>query len=154
VNILFIGDIVGRPGRKIVADRLDDLSRHHQLDLIVANAENVAAGFGITPTLSEELLALGIQVLTSGNHIWDRKEVLEYFPQQPRLLRPANFPAGPGSGCYLGATRSGIEYAVLNLQGRVFMANTDCPFRTADRELAKLPDSCKIRLVDIHAEAT
>ncbi|MBI4463924.1 MAG: YmdB family metallophosphoesterase, partial [Acidobacteria bacterium] len=108
----------------------------------------------ITPRLVEELLALGVDVLTSGNHIWDRKEILEYFPKAPRLLRPANYPAGPGQGLFLGTCRSGAEYAVLNLQGRVFMAQTDCPFRTADRELEKIPVSCKIRIVDVHAEAT
>ena len=154
MNILFIGDIFGRPGRKIVADHLADLIETRKLDLVVANAENAAAGFGITPRLAQELLALGIDVLTSGNHIWDRKEILEFFAEEPRLLRPANYPAGPGRGVYCGTTRSGIEYAVLNLQGRVFMANTDCPFRTADRELGALPASCKIRIVDMHAEVT
>ncbi|MBI4441777.1 MAG: TIGR00282 family metallophosphoesterase [Acidobacteria bacterium] len=154
MNILFIGDIFGKPGRKIVADHLKDLIRTRELDLVVANAENAAAGFGITPRLAEELLALGTDVLSSGNHIWDRKEILEYFPQQPRLLRPANYPGGPGLGLYLGTTHSGIAYAVLNLQGRVFMAQTDCPFRTAERELEKIPASCKVRIVDMHAEAT
>ncbi|OFW09873.1 MAG: metallophosphoesterase [Acidobacteria bacterium RIFCSPLOWO2_02_FULL_59_13] len=154
MNILFIGDIFGKPGRKIVADHLKDLIRTRALDLVVANAENAAAGFGITPRLAEELLALGTDVLSSGNHIWDRKEILEYFPQQPRLLRPANYPGGPGQGLYLGTTQSGIAYAVLNLQGRVFMAQTDCPFRTAERELEKIPASCKVRIVDMHAEAT
>jgi len=154
VNILFIGDIVGKAGRSVLADHLGDLIQQRRLDLVVANGENAASGFGITPRLTEELLGLGIDVLTSGNHIWARKEILEYFPQQPRLLRPANYPAGPGQGVYRGNTRSGAEYAVLNLQGRVFMAPSDCPFRTADRLLEQLPDSCKIRIVDMHAEAT
>lgn len=154
MNILFIGDIFGRAGRKVVADHLTDLANSRVVDLVIANGENAAAGFGITPRLAQELLALGIEVLTSGNHIWDRKEILEFFPQEPRLLRPANYPAGPGQGVYLGITQSGVEYAVINLQGRVFMAPIDCPFRTADRELEKLPASCKIRIVDIHAEAT
>ena len=154
MNILFIGDIFGKPGRKIVADHLADLVQTRAVDLVIANCENAAAGFGITPRLVQELFALGIEVLTSGNHIWDRKEIIEYFPQEPRLLRPANYPGGPGQGCFSGRAKSGAEYAVLNLQGRVFMAQTDCPFRTADRELAKLPPSCKIRIVDIHAEAT
>ena len=138
----------------MVAARLPDLASHHAVDLVIANGENAAAGFGITPPLVEEFLALGIDVLTTGNHIWDRKEILEFFPQEPRLLRPANYPAGPGRGVYVGVTKTGIEYAVLNLQGRVFMANTDCPFRAADQELGKLPASSKIRIVDIHAEAT
>ena len=154
MNILFIGDIFGKAGRKIVADHLADLVQTRAVDLVIANGENAAAGFGITPRLVQELLALGIDVLSSGNHIWDRKEIIEYFPQEPRLLRPANYPGGPGQGCFLGRTRSGIEYAALNFQGRVFMAQTDCPFRAADRELAKLPPSCKIRIVDMHAEAT
>ena len=138
----------------MVAARLPDLVSQHAADLVIANGENAAAGFGITPPLVEEFLALGIDVLTTGNHIWDRKEILEFFPQEPRLLRPANYPAGPGRGVYAGVTKTGLEYAVLNLQGRVFMANTDCPFQAAARELEKLPASCKIRIVDIHAEAT
>jgi len=154
VNILFIGDIFGKAGRKIVADHLADLVQTRGVDLVIANCENAAAGFGVTPRLVQELLALGIDVLTSGNHIWDRKEIIEYFPKEPRLLRPANYPGGPGQGSFLGRTRSGVEYAALNFQGRVFMAQTDCPFRTADRELAKLPASCKIRIIDMHAEAT
>jgi 2',3'-cyclic-nucleotide 2'-phosphodiesterase len=154
VNILFIGDILGRPGRDLVGDHLRDLIERHTLELVVANGENAAAGFGITPRLAEELLALGIDVITTGNHIWDRREIMEYFPQQPRLLRPANFTSGPGKGLYQGITRTGVEYAVLNLQGRVFMGQSECPFRIADSELATLPDSCKIRIVDMHAEAS
>ena len=154
MNILFIGDIFGKPGRTLVADHLKDLVERHALDLVVANGENAAAGFGITPRLAEELLATGIDVLTSGNHIWDRREIMEYLPQQPRLLRPANYVSGPGGGLYRGMTRSGIEYAVLNLQGRVYMGTSDCPFRTADRLLGELPASTKIRIVDMHAEAT
>jgi len=154
LNILFIGDIFGRPGRTLVADHLRDLIERHELGLVIANGENAAAGFGITPRLTAELLALDIDVLTSGNHIWDRREIMEHFPQEPRLLRPANFVSGPGGGLFHGTTRAGIEYAVLNLQGRVFMGPSDCPFRTADRVLEQLPPSCKIRVVDIHAEAT
>jgi metallophosphoesterase (TIGR00282 family) len=154
LNILFIGDILGRPGRTLVADHLSDLIERHQLGLVIANGENAAAGFGITPRLTVELLALGIDVITSGNHIWDRREIMEHIAQEPRLLRPANYVSGPGRGLYHGTTRSGVEYAVLNLQGRVFMAQSDCPFRTADRELEELPESCKIRIVDMHAEAT
>ena len=154
VNILFIGDIFGRPGRELIATYLTDLASSRAADLVIANGENAAGGFGITPRLAQELLSRGIDVLTGGNHIWDRKEILPYFSQETRLLRPANYPGGPGGGLYRAATKSGIEYAVINLQGRIFMANTDCPFRTADRELAKLPESCKIRIVDMHAEAT
>jgi 2',3'-cyclic-nucleotide 2'-phosphodiesterase len=155
MRILFIGDIVGSPGRQIVCDRLADIVAQQQIDLTIANCENAASGFGITPRLANELLSVGIEVLSGGNHIFDRKEILEYFPQQPRLLRPANFPAGtPGSGVYTGTAQNGVPYAVLNLQGRTFMAALDCPFRTAERELARLPAAVKVVLVDMHAEAT
>jgi metallophosphoesterase (TIGR00282 family) len=155
LRILFIGDIVGSPGREIVANRLADVAEARQVDLVIANGENAASGFGITPRLVEELLATGIEVLTGGNHIWDRKEILDYIPGQPRLLRPANFPdASPGSGLYQGTARNGVPYAVLNLQGRVFMASNDCPFRAADREIARIPTTTRVILVDMHAETT
>lgn len=275
MRILFIGDIVGSPGRQIVHDRLADTVAQQQIDLVIANCENAASGFGITPRLAQELLDEGIAVLTGGNHIFDRREILEFFPHEPRLLRPANFPAAnPGSGLFLGsliprfcrgelqlahdrgaegsgglqastssvasdnmpslaagspaaasggapevvvsstdAARHGnpappapdkkssvgagspapavasdsrsddsssigaassapavgsrsslapshsplapaVRFAVLNLQGRVFMAANDCPFKTADRELARIPSDVKIILVDFHAEAT
>src|SRR6202035_2710286 len=126
MKILFIGDIVGSPGREIVADRLADLVQTREIDLVIANGENSAAGFGITPRIAEELFSAGIEVLTGGNHIWDRKEILEYIPQHPRLLRPANFPdINPGSGLFIGTARNGVRYAVLNLQGRVFMSPND-----------------------------
>ncbi|MSO20169.1 MAG: TIGR00282 family metallophosphoesterase [Acidobacteria bacterium] len=154
MNILFIGDIFGKPGRAIVADHLADMIQQHKLELVVANGENAAAGFGITPKLAEEILALGVDVITTGNHVWDRREIMEYIPSQPRLIRPANYPSGPGQGIFQGTTKSGVEYAVMNLQGRVFMATHNCPFQTADKLLAALSPTCKIRLVDIHAEAT
>jgi len=155
LRILFIGDIVGSPGRKIVHDRLADILSQRQIDLCIANGENAASGFGITPRLAEELLAEGIEVLSGGNHIWDRKEILDYFPHEPRLLRPANFPNGsPGKGLFVGRTKAGIPFAVLNLQGRTFMVPLDDPFRTATTELAKIPSDVKVILVDMHAEAT
>lgn len=155
MRILFIGDIVGSPGRHIVLERLPDIVTQQKLDLVIANAENAASGFGITPRLAEELLAVGVDVLSGGNHIWDRKEILDYFPHQPRLLRPANYPEGtPGRGLYVGTARNGTRYAVLNLQGRVFMASIDCPFRTADRELKLIPPDVKVIIVDMHAETT
>ncbi len=126
-------------------------------DLVVANAENAAAGFGITPPLVEELLDLGIAVLTSGNHIWDKKEILPYLAERTegRLLRPANYPGStPGRGLFVGKTPQGIGYAILNLQGRVFMPVIDCPFRAADALLKQIPPEVKIRIVDMHAEAT
>src|SRR6202158_1856526 len=155
MKILFIGDIVGSPGRDIVAGRLADIVQSRQIDLVIANGENSASGFGITPRIAEQLFAAGIEVLTGGNHISDRKEILEDMPQHPRLLRPANFPdINPGSGLYLGTARSGVPYAVLNLQGRIFMAANDCPFRAADRELARIPAEVRVIFVDLHAEKT
>jgi len=157
VKILFIGDIFGQPGRRIAKEVLPGLVEEYSPDLILANGENAAAGFGITPPLVEELLDLGISVLTSGNHIWDKKEILPYFAEHAdgRLLRPANYPAAaPGHGIYIGRTRAGLDYAVMNLQGRVFMPTIDCPFRTADALLEKIPPEVKLRIVDMHAEAT
>ena len=157
IKILFIGDIFGQPGRRVVSEGLPGLVAEHHPDLVVANGENAAAGFGITPALVEELLGLGIEVLTSGNHIWDRKEIFPYLAENEhaRLLRPANYPSpAPGRGLYLGKTSSGLEYAIINLQGRVFMSSIDCPFRAADAILDSLPASVKVRLVDFHAEAT
>lgn len=155
MRILFIGDIVGSPGRDIVHARLAEIVREHAIDLVIANGENAASGFGITPRLAEGIFASGVEVITGGNHSWDRREIFDYMPSEPRLLRPANFPEGaPGRGLYLGATRGGIPYAVLNLMGRVFMTPIDCPFRTADRELARVQERTKVIFVDMHAEAT
>ena len=155
MRVLFIGDIVGSPGRQIVQDRLADIVSQRQIDLVIANGENSASGFGITPRLADELLGMGIEVVTGGNHSWDRKEILEYMPHQPRLLRPGNFPEGvPGTGTYVGVAKNGLKYAVLNLQGRVFLTPIDDPFRKADTELAKLPADVAFVLVDMHAETT
>jgi 2',3'-cyclic-nucleotide 2'-phosphodiesterase len=155
MRVLFIGDIVGSPGRQIVRDRLPDLIEHQHIDLVIANGENSAAGFGITPRIAEELLQHGIDVLTGGNHSWDRKEIFEFIPHEARLLRPANFAEGnPGSGLYVGAAKNGVKYAVLNLQGRVFLPPNDDPFKKADCELAKLPPDVAFVLVDVHAETT
>jgi 2',3'-cyclic-nucleotide 2'-phosphodiesterase len=154
MRILFIGDIVGSPGREIVTKNLAEIVSRERADLVIINGENSAAGFGITPKIADELLALGVDVITGGNHSWDKKEIQEYIPNEPRLLRPANFPKSPGRGLYLGTSRGGIRYAVLNLQGRVFMTQLDCPFRTADAELAKIPADVKVVFVDMHAEAT
>jgi 2',3'-cyclic-nucleotide 2'-phosphodiesterase len=155
MRVLFIGDIVGSPGRQIVQDRLADIVSQRQIDLVIANGENSASGFGITPRLADELLGMGIEVLTGGNHSWDRKEILEYLPHQPRLLRPSNFPEGvPGTGTYVGVAKNGTKYAVLNLQGRVFLTPIDDPFRKADAELAKLPADVAFVFVDMHAETT
>jgi metallophosphoesterase (TIGR00282 family) len=155
MRVLFIGDIVGSPGRQIVHDRLADIVAQRHIDLVIANGENSASGFGITPRLADDLLKTGVEVLTGGNHSWDRREILEYMPHQPRLLRPGNFPDGnPGSGVYAGTAKNGAKYAVLNLQGRVFLPAIDDPFRKADSELAKLPAEVAFVLVDMHAETT
>jgi metallophosphoesterase (TIGR00282 family) len=160
VHILFIGDIFGRPGRTIVRDRLRSLVAERGIELVLANAENAAAGFGITPGLAEDLFDLGVDVLTTGNHIWDKREMIEYYLsangsiESParRILRPANYaPKLPGWGVYEGR-KNEIPYAVLNLQGRVFMAANDDPFRKADELLAGL--KAKLIVVDMHAEAT
>src|SRR5213595_3895977 len=155
MRVLFVGDIVGAPGRLVVRDRLAGVVSQRQIDLVIANGENSASGFGMTPRLAAELLKDGIDVLTGGNHSWDRKEILEYLPHEPRLLRPANFPEGnPGGGLYVGTAKNGVKYAVLNLQGRVFMTQIDDPFRKADSELEKLPADVDFVLVDMHAETT
>jgi metallophosphoesterase (TIGR00282 family) len=156
-RILFIGDVFGQPGRRILKQTLPDLVEEFSPDLVLANAENAAGGFGITPALVEELLAMGIAVLTSGNHIWDKKEILPYLADHAdgRLLRPANYPGpSPGHGLYIGRTRNEMNYAVMNLQGRIFMPPIDCPFRTADKLLEQIAAEVPIRIVDMHAEAT
>jgi len=154
VNLLFIGDIFASPGRRIVADHLEDIIGANQIDLVIANGENAAGGFGITPAIAEDLLALGIDVLTTGNHVWDKREVYDYLGRQPRLIRPANYPQAPGKGVVTLRSRSGIECAVINLQGRTYMPATDCPFRTADGILSQIDSGVKVRFVDFHAEVT
>jgi metallophosphoesterase (TIGR00282 family) len=155
IRLLFIGDIVGRPGREIVRQGLQAIVEHHQVDLVIANAENSAAGFGITREIGEQLLDLGVDVMTSGNHIWDKKEALDYIGTEPRLLRPANYPAGaPGNGSYLARTRDGRSVGVVNVMGRVFMLNIDDPFQVVLREIEALKQRTRIVFVDFHAEAT
>jgi 2',3'-cyclic-nucleotide 2'-phosphodiesterase len=150
-----IGDVVARPGRTAVLERIQDLREQHAVDLAVMNAENLAGGFSVTQQMCEELFAAGIDVMTSGNHIFDKREAAGYINRQPRLLRPANYPEGtPGAGLWAGEVR-GTPVAVLNLMGRVYMPPThDSPFAAADRLLAGLDASVKVRLVDVHAEAT
>jgi metallophosphoesterase (TIGR00282 family) len=155
MNILFIGDIFGSPGRRIVAQHLQEIISEEKIQLVIANAENAAGGFGITPQLAEELFSLGIEVLTTGNHAWDKKEIYEYLPRQPRLLRPANYPCElPGSGLAVVRARNGVDVAVMNLQGRAQMPATDCPFRKADELVASLDPDVKVRFVDFHCELT
>jgi len=155
VRILFIGDIVGRPGRELVRQGLQAIVDHHRIDLVIANAENSAAGFGITRDIGEQLLDYGVDVMTSGNHIWDKKEALDYIGIEPRLLRPANYPAGaPGRGSYLVRTRDNVSVGVVNVMGRVFMLNIDDPFAVVLKEIEELKPRARIIFVDFHAEAT
>ena len=155
MNLLFIGDIFASPGRGIVADNVRRIVNDHKIDLTVANGENSAGGFGITPLITEELLSYGIDVITSGNHIWDKREIYDYFPKQPRLLRPANYSVDlPGSGLLVAEAKNGTRCAIMNLQGRAHMPSTDDPFRKADELLASLDAGVKVRLVDFHAELT
>jgi metallophosphoesterase (TIGR00282 family) len=155
MKILFIGDIVGKPGRELIRKGLRGLIEHHGADFVVANAENSAAGFGVTRDIGETLLESGVDVMTSGNHIWDKKEVLEYIPGEPRLLRPANYPAGvPGKGSYVAQTGDGRSVGVINVMGRVFMVQIDDPFAVVLREIDAMRHRTKFILVDFHAEAT
>jgi 2',3'-cyclic-nucleotide 2'-phosphodiesterase len=155
MNILFIGDIVGRPGRELVRLGLDAIVSAHAIDFVVANAENAAAGFGITREIGDDLLGYGIDVMTSGNHIWDKKEAIDYIGAEARLLRPANYPAGvPGRGSYVGRTADGRAVGVVNAMGRVFMLNIDDPFTVVRREVDALRERTNVVFVDFHAEAT
>jgi 2',3'-cyclic-nucleotide 2'-phosphodiesterase len=154
MNILFIGDIFASPGRRIVADHLQDIVATNRIDIAIANAENAAGGFGITPAIAEELFSMGLDVLTTGNHVWDKREIYDYFARQPRLLRPANYPAAPGCGMTVFRARNGADCAIMNLQGRTYMPLTDCPFRKADEMLAGIEPTVKVKFVDFHAEVT
>jgi len=160
VNILFVGDVFGSAGRHIVREHLPHVVQNNSVDLLVINGENAAGGFGITPSLAEELFDLGAHVITTGNHIWDKREIFDYMTvpadshvRGRRVLRPANYAVGtPGFGVYEGALENGQTYAVMNLQGRVFMSSCDDPFRKADEMLSKI--KAKVILLDIHAEAS
>lgn len=155
VKLLLIGDVVGEPGRKIVAQKLGGVVRDHKIDFVVANVENAAGGFGVTPKIADEFFEMGAHVLTSGNHIWDKKEIFDYIDKEDRLLRPANYPAGAlGYGSVVMKTSSGVKVAVLNLMGRVFMGMWDCPFRKFQDEISGLRQETPIILVDFHGEAT
>ena len=155
MRALMIGDIVGRPGRQYLHECFPSLRQQHRPDLVIANVENAAGGMGITFDLVDEFLAEGVDVLTSGNHIWDKREVLEFIDEQERLLRPYNYPPGtPGRG-YTMVEVQGLRVAVINLSGRVFFPQSfDCPFRAADALLHRLAGQCDCILVDFHAEAT
>jgi metallophosphoesterase (TIGR00282 family) len=154
-RLLFIGDIVGKPGRELLRRGLAAIAAHHRVDLVIANGENAAAGFGITPDLADDLFAYGVHVLTGGNHSWDKKEIVPYIADQPRLLRPANFPAGAaGRGRVVVEAGNGVRVAVINVMGRVFMTAIDDPFRGVLEEIRAVRDDASIVFVDFHAEAT
>ena len=160
MNILFVGDIFGSAGRHIVREHLPHVLESNAVDLLVINGENAAGGFGLTPSLAEEIFDLGAHVITTGNHIWDKREIFDYMnvpatshERARRVLRPANYAVGtPGFGFYQGTLPDGTEYAVMNMQGRVFMSACDDPFRKADELLSKI--TAKVILLDIHAEAS
>lgn len=148
------GDLMSRAGRRVMEERLHSLRQQHEIDFVVSNVENAAGGFSLTPRIAAELFDAGVDVMTSGNHIFDKKEILEFIEREPRLLRPANYAPGvPGKGRWSGKAK-GLPVAVINLQGRVFMPPCDDPFRAADAQLAALEPAVKIILVDMHAETT
>jgi len=154
LSILFFADLVGKPGRQALSQALRGLKERFSADLVIANVENSAGGFGVTPEMSRKIFAYGVAVQTSGNHIWDRLDIVRYIDNEPRLLRPHNFPAGtPGSGLYVGDF-AGTPFAVLNLMGRTYMKAIDCPFQAAAYMLERIPKDVKVIFVDFHAEAT
>ncbi len=155
MKVLFIGDIVARPGRRAVKLGLPDLVNKLKIDFVIANAENAAGGFGITRAVCEEIFSTGVDVITSGNHVWDKKEAVTYIPKENRVLRPANYPREvPGEGSIVMKTSGGEKVGVLNLSGRVFMQPLDCPFKAAEREVAELKEQTSVIIVDFHGEAT
>jgi len=155
LNIIIIGDIVGRPGRRVVKELLPNLVREFQIDLVIANGENAAGGNGITPDMAEELYDSGVDILTMGNHVWDKKEIIPYFEVEKRIIRPANYPPGtPGKGYLIFSVTRNVKVGVLNLSGRVFLGNLDCPFRSADVLIEEISQQTPVIIVDFHAEAT
>ncbi len=155
MKILFIGDIVGEPGRRVIRRMLHKVVGQHDVELVIGNGENVAGGFGITPELTHELFDMGIAVITTGNHAWDKKEIVDFIKREPRLLRPANYPAGvPGRGSYVAETPGGERLGILQLMGRAYMPTLDCPFQVAGRELALLKQETPAVVVDMHCETT
>jgi metallophosphoesterase (TIGR00282 family) len=155
VKILFIGDIIGKPGRQALSRELDRLVDRHAVDLVIANGENAAGGFGLTLDTAKELFDMGVHCITSGNHIWDKKEQVPMVLADKRILRPLNYPGGAaGVGSAIFMTPGKVKVAVLNLEGRIYMKNLECPFRAADQEIERLKQETPIIFVDFHAEAT
>lgn len=156
MKLLFIGDIVARPGRDLIRRHVRALAAHHSADLVIANGENAAGGAGITRDNTIEILGAGVDVITTGNHVWDKREALEFIGNEPRLIRPANYPEGtPGTGSYVATARNGVKVGVINVMGRVLMNTLEDPFRVAEREVASVKAAgAKVIFVDVHAEAT
>lgn len=155
MKILFIGDIVGEPGRRVIMKRLHKIISQDQVDLVIGNGENAAGGFGITPDIAGDLFDMGLSVITLGNHAWDKKEAISLIERDERLLRPANYPKGvPGRGAMTVETAKGETLGILQVMGRVFMPTLDCPFRVAEREVAMLREHTPAIIVDMHAETT
>ncbi|MEJ2245421.1 MAG: TIGR00282 family metallophosphoesterase [Acidobacteriota bacterium] len=155
MRVLFIGDIFGKPGRRLIKEKLHGLLHKYRIDFTIANVENAAAGFGVTPKIADEFLNSEIDLLTSGNHIWDKRGIIPYLAEQPKLLRPHNYPQNtPGTGIYIGDTSCGARIGVLNLQGRVFMLDIDCPFTAGLAAVENMRKQTPIIIVDFHAEAT
>jgi metallophosphoesterase (TIGR00282 family) len=155
MNILFIGDIVGSPGREAVRRLLPDLTREYALDFVVANAENAACGSGITERVAQELFEAGVSVLTSGDHIWKKREIVELIGREERIFRPLNYPPGaPGRGAGIIKAKNGVAVGIINIQGRVFMDAIECPFRSVKLAQEELAKETRVILVDVHAEAT
>lgn len=155
MKVLFIGDIVGKTGRLALKALLPNLTDRYKIDLVIANGENVAGGFGITEKTASELFACGVHIITTGNHVWDKKDAVPYIAKEDRILRPLNYPPGaPGCGSLIHTLPNKEKIAIMNVSGRVFMNTLDCPFRTSDREIERLRESTNAVFIDFHAEAT
>lgn len=155
MRVLMIGDIVGRPGRRAIFDNLSYLRNELNIDFVIANGENAAGGHGITKDIAKQLFAAGVDVFTMGNHVWNKKEIIDYIDKEKRIIRPANYPPGtPGAGYNIFQTKTGESLAVINISGRVFMQELDCPFRKANEIIEQIKDKIPLIFVDFHAEAT
>ena len=155
MKVLFIGDVVGKPGRRAIDVLLKRMVKDEKIDFVIANAENAAGGIGITPTIALEMLKMGVHVLTSGNHIWAKKDVIPFLDEEPRLLRPANYPSQvPGRGIGTYELKNGGKITVLNLEGRVFMRTLECPFRVGEKIIEEVSHKTPVIIIDFHAEAT
>jgi hypothetical protein len=155
LRLLFVGDVVGKEGRRALAQALPAIVGGEEVDLVVVNGENSAGGLGITPRTAQDIFNAGADAITTGNHVWRKREALDYLEAEPRVIRPANFPPGvPGRGAMLIETKAGLPVAIINLQGRVFMEAIDCPFRVGLAEVERLSQITRTIIVDFHAEAT